>query len=277
MNHFSIETFIAAPEDYETPLKQFLNDYKRERMSIELVIVPEILGTADGLRAVSDRIRGDVFVLSADFISQFSVIDLANLHRLSVSDVTMLLAVTPKDAPKEDIDQEYVGISDKGRVLLKTPTLEIDEAIDISKSLLHKCAIFNLRNDLTDIGLYLLSHWVVEYVVNNKRVSSLKNDLVSYLVKRQFQSKEYLHDTFPPIVHRKRPLNGLESLLLNAGKGIGGDLRDQEQQDDLLRCFAVVIDTTAASSVAASALPTPPTPMILSRLNNIPTYLALNK
>jgi len=255
-------------------------------MNIELVIVPEMTGTADGLRAVSDRLRGDVFCLSSDFISQFSLIEIANLHRLSISDVTMVFGVTSKDAPKEDLDQEYVGISDNGRVLLKTPTLEIDEAITLSKSLLHKCPTFHLRNDLNDMGIYLLSHWVIEYVVENKRISSLKNELIPYLVKRQYQPESYLYETFPPMIHRKRPLSSLENLLTSSTSaaavctttnGTTTNGNDGENGNgngtDLLRCFAVVYDTTAGTSQQATGA----TPMILSRLNNIPAYLALNK
>ena len=34
-------------------------------MAVELVGVPDMLGSADGLRAVSDRIRGDFIVYSS--------------------------------------------------------------------------------------------------------------------------------------------------------------------------------------------------------------------
>ena len=37
-----------------------------------------------------------------------------------------------------------------------------------------------LRSDLGDMGVYAMSHWVLEYVQENKRISSIKADLVRY-------------------------------------------------------------------------------------------------
>lgn len=76
----------------------------------------------------------------------------------------MMFAAPPttgKDAKKDEVDQEYIAISDNGRVLLKTPTLELDEGIELSKALLHKTDSLSLRNDLQDMGIYIMSHWVI--------------------------------------------------------------------------------------------------------------------
>ncbi|RYH29577.1 hypothetical protein EON65_08030 [archaeon] len=49
-------------------------------------------GGCDGIRAVAERLRGDVIILHAEFICQFSLAELVNLHRTSMADVTMMLA-----------------------------------------------------------------------------------------------------------------------------------------------------------------------------------------
>ena len=64
-------------KDYRLTLNVMVN--------IDLVFVDEMLGSADGLRAVSDRIRGDFLCLSSDFICQFSLGDLAHMHRVNTS------------------------------------------------------------------------------------------------------------------------------------------------------------------------------------------------
>lgn len=258
-------------------------------MSIDLVVAHNMMGSADALRAVSDRIRGDFFCLGADFISQVSLSDMVNLHRLSVSDVTMMFSVPSKDSVKDDLDQEYVALSDEGRVLMKIPTLEIDEMINLSKHLLQKTSSFNLRNDLFDMGIYLMSHWIIEFVCTNHKFSSIRSDLIPYLVQRQFQPKDYLYEVMPPIEHRKRPLSSIESWIvagdLRQGNSIGYqtilDAREEENQD-ILRCFAIVYDPFAASNGAAidtkvAANVAAPTPFLLTRLTNIPTYLNMNK
>jgi NDP-sugar pyrophosphorylase family protein len=62
---------------------------------IEIIQVNELFGTADAVRAVHDRIRGDFIVYNSDTLSQINLIELVQTHRLQSSDVTMLLAVAP--------------------------------------------------------------------------------------------------------------------------------------------------------------------------------------
>lgn len=73
----------------------------------------------------------------------------------------MLFAVpSGKDLKKDEVDQEYIAITGNGRVLMKTPTLEVDEALSISKALIHRTDSLFLRNDLQDMGIYIMSYWV---------------------------------------------------------------------------------------------------------------------
>lgn len=112
------EVFVVSPKDYEGLLQHFLPTLRFE-MKIELVAVDELNGSADGLRAVYERIRGDFIVLNSDILSEFSLGPLVDLHRTRTSDLTMLLATLPADEvdkkgqkKKLEIDkedQEYIG------------------------------------------------------------------------------------------------------------------------------------------------------------------------
>jgi NDP-sugar pyrophosphorylase family protein len=282
----------VTPSDFETALRQFLDDNSRESMKVELIVIPEMMGTADGIRAVAERIRGDFIYISSDTISQFSLIDLVNLHRSSISDMTLLFSVpTNKEFLKDDVDQEYVGITQDGRVLYKTPTLELDEGITISKSLLFQSSSpFALRNDLMDIGIYIFSYWILEYIQKNMKISSIKSDLVPYVINRQFQKKEYLYEKFPSLQFRKRSLNYLENWLIQQNKPglerqagletISDHERNQKEIDesDCLRCFGLIygLPNTGNDSTLSTAA-TATNSFILSRVNTIPTFLALNK
>ena len=79
-----------------------------------------MVGSADGLRAVSDRITGDFILYSTDLLTDFNFGHLTALHRLRTSDVTMLLSTSPlEDVDKkgsagkrmkiDEEDQEYIG------------------------------------------------------------------------------------------------------------------------------------------------------------------------
>lgn len=213
------EVYIVAPKEYEVKLSHFLGEYVRASMSIDLVVVEEMSGSADGLRAVSDRIRGDFFCLGSDFVSQYCLGELTNMHRLCSSDLTMMLTVASGEVKKDEVDEEYIGICDDGRVMMKLPTLEIDETIELSKPLLHHAPTLSLRKDIVDLGIYLMSFWVLEFLAENSKISSIRTDLVPYLVNRQFQTTEYLLELIPALEHRNRPLKAIEPWIMDTTPG----------------------------------------------------------
>ena len=52
------EIYIAAPREYHTQLSQFLSEYgNTDSSSVEFIWVDDMTGSADGLRAVNERIR----------------------------------------------------------------------------------------------------------------------------------------------------------------------------------------------------------------------------
>jgi NDP-sugar pyrophosphorylase family protein len=78
-----LEVLVVSPKEYHTQLSRFIADYRLESDNggsqryipcVELVIVDEMLGSADGLRAVSERIRGPEFIcISFDFFSEVAL------------------------------------------------------------------------------------------------------------------------------------------------------------------------------------------------------------
>mmetsp|Transcript_27875 Transcript_27875/g.28142 ORF Transcript_27875/g.28142 Transcript_27875/m.28142 type:complete len:501 (+) Transcript_27875:156-1658(+) len=221
----ALEVFIVAPADYKAQLSMFLDTSMRANMSIDLIFVEEMLGSCDALRAVQDRIRGDFIVFGSDVFSELIIPKLVLTHRVQTSDITMLFsAVIPeepekKGAPKklniDQEDQEFVGLWQE-RVVMKLPAAEASENLIISKPLLNRCSGMNMRTDLLDIGIYVVSHWILEVVGKHKFLSSIRTDLVPYLVNRQFQDPTFLEDSLPGFSHRKRPLKALESWLTSS-------------------------------------------------------------
>jgi len=304
---------LVTPREYEALLTHFLADYVRNNMKIDLVVVDEMTGSADGLRAVSDRIRGDFICLSTDFICQYTLGDIVNLHRLKTSDLTMMFTILGKETKKDEVDQEYVGITDEGRVVFKAPALEIDESVSLSKPLLHKAPTMSMRGNLSDLGVYVMSHWVIEFVKANPRISSIRSDLVPYFVKRQYQPASYLYEKMPALQHRRRPLHDLEAWLVapdrekcavelldsvirsmnsngngrdtpsNAAAATAGTINDDDVQNkDLLRCYGLVYDCRSLAAAAAAASSSSGAAStggasILTRITNVQSYMAINR
>jgi NDP-sugar pyrophosphorylase family protein len=88
------EIYVVTPTEYQAQLSQFVVQYASELL-IEIVPVTEMIGSADAIRAVSDRIRGDFIVFNSDTLSQINLGELVHAHRLQCSDVTMLLSAVP--------------------------------------------------------------------------------------------------------------------------------------------------------------------------------------
>jgi hypothetical protein len=284
----------VAPNEYMAPLKQFKSEDVRENIDIDLIFVEEMSGTIDGLRAVSERIRGDFLCLTADFICRQSLVHLVNKHRLQASDLTMLLAPAPMEEPTkkggsmvrliDDEDQEIFGCDADGRVIMRVAALDLeDESLSIHKAFIHKCASFSLRYDLIDIGAYVMSKWILEYVKTKEQLSCIRTDLIPYLVTRQYQPKEYIFKHFPAIIHRKRCLDAIDPwIIASKGGSVTSDLvnilsqtllqRDnpdaraaesesEAQEEDLLRCYALIGEAD----------------VFVQRIVNVKTYMSSNK
>ncbi len=286
-------------------------------MNVEIISLPEMNGTTHALHAVSDRIRGDFFFINSDVLSQVSLMDLANLHRLSISDVTILFTIPNKDMLKDDVDQEYIGLTSEGRIIYKISTLELEGEITLPKTLFQKLQSkpFSMRNDLLDIGIYLFSHWTIDFIKDcYKRMSSIKNDLLPYLIQRQFQNQLYLENKISALKHRKRPLSFLEtwlttkeknhyssslssyqepftdphhsvpntppppgSLSTSSVKTVGSFQFEGDDNQDHLRVFGLVYSPYGTDSGSTAAAATTPPTLLISRVNTIQTYLTLNK
>ena len=68
---------------------------------------------------------------------------------------------------------------------MKTPALEIDEALQILKPLLHRCtSSLTVRNDLLDVGVYLMSHWILAFLMVRmyieRRFNSVGVDVLTF-------------------------------------------------------------------------------------------------
>lgn len=222
-------------------MAQFMSEYGQStNTNVEFIWVDEMIGSADGLRAASDRIRGDFICLGSDVLCQFALSELSQLHRARGSDITMLLASASveesekKGAPLkirvEEEDQEYIGLDEGGRVVMKRPALEVDDGVSISKPILNRCSTsLTVRIDLQDMGIYIMAHWIMGFLAMNKSISNIRTELVPFLVDRQFQSSEYMEENMLHVGVRERPLGAVdewalerEGRLLSEGAGTSG-------------------------------------------------------
>lgn len=297
---------MTPPEYFEQlaslPFRQ------REGMSVEIVAVEDSEGSADNLRAVKDRIRGDFLFISSDVVFKLALGDLINFHRKSAADITTVLSGLPIDEPEkkggimkvrvDDMDQEYVGIGGDGRLVMKIPAVELLEAeagsdFELHKSLLHRCQDLTVRTDLLDVGFYVMSHWVLEFVGSQRKITSIRGDLLPLLIGNQFQPRDLQMATFPPLRHRNRVLCGVErwqarqasaswgvndlgSLVLESAivSNDEGDVDPTSPDDDLIRMFAMTVEISDCSSAPKAKHQITP---YIQKLTSIPQFLLMNR
>lgn len=153
-------------------------------------------GTADSLRFLIGKIKTDVLVISCDLITDLSLHHIANIHRTYDASVTMLLSTVPQQyldiAPpgvktRKRSDKDFIGFDEKGdRVLFMASEADLEETVTFRKSVLKRNPFINIRSGLTDCHLYLMKKWVVDYLSTSKSISSIRSELIPYLVKKQF-------------------------------------------------------------------------------------------
>jgi hypothetical protein len=197
----------------------------------------------------------------------------------------MLLTAIPVDEPDkkggtkkiiiDEDDQEFIGRCDDGRIAVKLPTLDVANEVVIDKPLLNRCKSLTMRSDLCDMGVYVMSMWILEYLMINRKISNIRMDLVPLLINMQFQTSDNIMKAFPVLVHKKRSLNSVESWL-KTNSNIDKDESDRNadlakvmahdmlesfddspesqspsnsnesssNSSDLIRCFAMVYDSS---------------------------------
>ena len=322
--HVSTEVFVVVSEDYIPSVSAFLSTYSREDLNfhIELVPVPRMMGSADGLRAVSDRIRGDFIVYSSDVLTDCSLGALVHLHQLRTADITVAVCSSVEEESDrkggvkrmiDEEDEEYVGVDVDGRLIFKASALELEGAIVFSKAILKQCKKLSLRKDVCDAGIYVMSHWVLEFVMRSPRLSSIRTDVVPYLTKWQFQPQATLLAHIPGLEHRHRPLASLENWLSRitsrSSRHVGPELsehmirpstlmpsvqsslsvdsstllnqtthQDMNHQEDLIRCYTMYVETSAPESTSQpDAYSAAMTAAICKRITNHRSYMSSNR
>ena len=182
----SVETFVTT---YSIPIK------------LNCVCLPsdkqKEMGTADALRYIQPHIKSDLLILPCDILIDIHLQHFANIHRCHNSVLTILL--TPKTQPAAS-DQsagamktykaghDVIALEEgSDRILLLQSESDIDEKLSLSRSLLLKFPCLEIRTDLKDTHVYLMSRSVLELLnePKGKNITSIKDELIPLILRKQ--------------------------------------------------------------------------------------------
>lgn len=257
------EVLLVLNERHVAEVKQLLASGQLpslDDLSIEYVSLTnasEDWGTADVLRHIESKIKKDFIVVSGDFVSDMNLGPLLALHRAESAALTCLLAenviVGPVPGPKvkRSKSRDFVALSESNQLLFLGSEEDFDEAIPMNSRLFSRFKNVNVTTKFNDCHVYVMKKWILEIVKKERSLSSIKADLIPYLLEQQFTALE------PEIAAHVQPDRLTElANLFSFGSSTS-------QNSPRLRCFAYVI--------------TPENGSIIAHVNNIGSYFEVNK
>mmetsp|Transcript_50593 Transcript_50593/g.81785 ORF Transcript_50593/g.81785 Transcript_50593/m.81785 type:complete len:437 (+) Transcript_50593:3-1313(+) len=166
-------------------------------IAIEIVALDEELDTAEVLRAIKHKIRKDFVVISGDLVTDVYVHHLADVHRIHDSTCTVLLR-GPKEVnlkpgekkPKnEGAIPDFVGLDEsKTRLLCLQSASDVEDALILPRAMLRSQPNMTITNKMLDAHFYIFSRWVLDLLDAKKEMTSIKCELVPYLIENQFSA-----------------------------------------------------------------------------------------
>ncbi|XP_060565446.1 translation initiation factor eIF-2B subunit gamma-like [Ruditapes philippinarum] len=262
------EAIVIVLDSYCAEAQKLLVEICDVKMRLDFVSIPDqdYMGTADSLRYIKDKIKRDILLISCDLIMDISLHHIANIFRTYDATITMLLCSTPEQTSeipvpgpksKKRSERDFIGFDEKGnRVLFMTSEADLtdmdDDKIKFRKSLFKKHPNVNIRSNLTDCHLYLMKKWVINYLADNKQISSLKGELIPHLVKKQFarRKKKDIPNTNESIISEDVKSDILSYIPENDMSGVIQDMStwidhtgDMEDcfHGDKIRCYAYTV------------------------------------
>ncbi|KAI8873306.1 hypothetical protein GQ42DRAFT_176544 [Ramicandelaber brevisporus] len=180
-------------------------------------------GTADALREIASEIKRDFIVVSCDFISDFPLLRILDEQRAHNPTITALFARAMRSEPAPSaggggggggssasaaaqaaasagsvgvgIDGgAYIALdsADSSRLvaLKQSEDIKADgNGFKLSMNLLHKFPRLTMRRDTSDVHVYACKRWIINLIMKNSTLHSIKDDVIPLLVKMQSSSK----------------------------------------------------------------------------------------
>uniref|UniRef100_A0A4W5JSL9 Translation initiation factor eIF2B subunit gamma n=1 Tax=Hucho hucho TaxID=62062 RepID=A0A4W5JSL9_9TELE len=168
------------------------------KMKLDVVCIQEDadMGTADALRHIQQKVKTDILVVSCDLITDAALHEVVDLFRAHNATLSMLMSKAheftetvpgQKGKKKNGEQRDFVGVDGTGkRLLFMANEADLDEGLVIRKSIMRKHPRMHIKTGLVDAHLYCLKKSVVDFLADNKLISSIRGELVPYLVRKQF-------------------------------------------------------------------------------------------
>ncbi|KAF5287809.1 hypothetical protein FQR65_LT12177 [Abscondita terminalis] len=264
---------------YENQKNEIQNALEKLNLLIKIEYVTiknEDQGTADSLRAINDKIHSDVLILSCDFISDVNLGGFLNMFRMHNASLCALLlnpsmeqVAAPGPKIKYKPERDLIGIdAQTKRLVFLASASDFEGSVSLPKALIRKHTNITMHSTLMDSHVYVLKNWIIEYLVEDTSISTIKGELLPRIIRKQLlKPKKVDHNVSIVNTKDKNDIfeyakeSQLKYLIRNSSSFNDhyGDLKSS-YHDDIIRCFAYIAEPDVFGV----------------RVNNLPAYYNIN-
>ncbi|XP_072941026.1 translation initiation factor eIF2B subunit gamma [Epargyreus clarus] len=166
------------------------------KIKYELIVIPadEDWGTANSLRHISNRVTTDLIVVSGDLITNINLNEVLNLYRKHDASLASLFfdngpeewIELPGLKSKAKPDRDLVCIDkETQRLVFLASASDFEENVTLPRVLMKKFNSLSMYSRLLDAHVYVMKNWVINYLVEVDKFTSVKGELIPHIVKKQ--------------------------------------------------------------------------------------------
>lgn len=220
-------------------------------------------GTADALRSIGERIKSDVLLISCDVVTNVDFYPVLNMFRKNDASVVSLFIngsnvdgstpiVIPGPKTKHKQERDLVGINpDNDRLLFLASTSDFEDTLTMPAHLLRSHGKVVIHSGLVDAHVYLVKKWVVDYLAKSDRFSTIKGELLPFIIKKQMsrpsntstigysEASLDLNDIFDHVKQDELDQKVIETNLNNFSR------LKKSHDAELIRCYAYIAPADA--------------------------------
>ncbi|CRK96937.1 CLUMA_CG010346, isoform A [Clunio marinus] len=158
--------------------------------------------------------------------------------------------VVPGPKAKHKQERDLVGInSENDRLLFLASTSDFEDVMTLPAHLLRSHGKISIHSGLVDAHIYLVKRWVVDYLAESDRFSTIKGELLPFIIKKQMSrpahtskieghhTSEVGYDSNDIFYHIKQ--DEIDRKVLETNLNNFGRLKTSHDSE-LIRCFAYI-------------------------------------
>ena len=214
------------------------------RVSVEAAD-EDAMGTADALRGIAAKLYTDFIVMSCDLMTNVQLGTVLDTHRVHQGALTALVVQQPPadDKGKKVKTDDFVMLDETTDTLLMVAAkASLKETLDVRRALFDKYSRVAVRTDLADPHFYVFAHWVLSVLEKKSDFKSIKDDLVPFLLRKQYSMNTADRAVFPAEASAVA-----NPRVQHLAMGMSSAERSEPMGPDgaeLLHCHAFVVDAT---------------------------------